>query len=198
MKTAVKDGEHYKRSNLEDAGYYSVDAAEHIRAIVKNAYPFISIDEMKAKLKAEERQIVISNLEITRADLQSGTDDTYELGVYVVLNGSVRPGDDIRINVTATNALGEVTGSTTFQADTRDKYPMTVTARPGDTVTATVSGTQDLDRGVYLYEPQNGREESQVLVGVAEGRTNVRASRQFTFNSDIEQGLRCFLRRQAR
>ena len=298
-KYAVKDGEHYKRSNLEDAGYYSVGAAEHIRAIVQNAYPFISIDEMKAKLKAgglnadfvdsltrsdiiagvqmaiwgysnmndeaerdlamqyggtidqglnsvfrlahdysnelshwwratgsrrpankraittdaeeayrvntlvyyltqldgvqaEERQLVISNVEVTRAELQSGTNDTYELGVYVVLNGTVKPGDDVRINVTAANELGEVTGTTTFQADTRDKYPMTVTAKAGDTVTVTVSGTQNLERGVYLYEPQEGREVSQTLVGVAEGKTNIRASRQFTFNQDIEQGLRIY------
>ena len=298
-KYAVKDGEHYKRSNLEDAGYYSVGAAEHIRAIVQNAYPFISIDEMKAKLKAgglnadfvdsltrsdiiagvqmaiwgysnmndeaerdlamqyggtidqglnsvfrlahdysnelshwwratgsrrpaekraittdaeeayrvntlvyylmrldgvqaEERQIVISNVEVTRAELQSGSNDTYELGMYVVLNGTVKPGDDVRINVTAANDLGEVTGTVTFQADTRDKYPMTVTAKAGDTITVTVSGTQDLERGVYLYEPQEGREVSQTLVGVAEGKTNIRASRQFTFNSDIEQGLRIY------
>ncbi|MBR4143686.1 MAG: Cys-Gln thioester bond-forming surface protein, partial [Firmicutes bacterium] len=51
MKETVK-GTHYRRLNLEEADYYEKDAAEHIRAIVQNSYPFVSLDEMKASLKA--------------------------------------------------------------------------------------------------------------------------------------------------
>ena len=44
---------YYKRVNLEDSGYYDSDAAAHIRAIVTNSYPYVSIDRMKETLKAD-------------------------------------------------------------------------------------------------------------------------------------------------
>ena len=43
----------YKRINLEDSTYYSRYAARKLRAIVINSYPYVSIDEMKAFLKAK-------------------------------------------------------------------------------------------------------------------------------------------------
>ena len=51
VKTGVKDGVYYKRVNLEDSNYYDAEAASHVRAIVTNSYPYISLDEMKANLK---------------------------------------------------------------------------------------------------------------------------------------------------
>ena len=42
----------YRRINLEDSTYYSKYAARKLRAIVINSYPYVSIDEMKAFLKA--------------------------------------------------------------------------------------------------------------------------------------------------
>ncbi len=48
--TGYKTGTYYERINLEDAGYYSEDAAAHIRAVVMNSYPFISGDEMRNRL----------------------------------------------------------------------------------------------------------------------------------------------------
>ena len=35
-----------------DSNYYGAVASQHIRAILQNAYPFVTIDEMKASLKA--------------------------------------------------------------------------------------------------------------------------------------------------
>ena len=43
-------GMRYKRINLEDADYYSEERARHIRTIVLNSYPFVSIEEMKQYL----------------------------------------------------------------------------------------------------------------------------------------------------
>ena len=40
-------GMHYKRVNLEDADYYTEENAKHIRTIILNSYPFVSIEEMK-------------------------------------------------------------------------------------------------------------------------------------------------------
>ena len=38
LVTSVQEGTAYRRINLEDAGYYSADAAAHIRGILKNGY----------------------------------------------------------------------------------------------------------------------------------------------------------------
>lgn len=41
----------YKRVNLEDSDYYGTEASKHIRAILQNSYPYVTIEEMKASLK---------------------------------------------------------------------------------------------------------------------------------------------------
>ena len=52
VHTILNYGTHYKRINLEDSSYYGPSASRHIRAILENAYPFLSLDEMKSRLKA--------------------------------------------------------------------------------------------------------------------------------------------------
>jgi len=51
--TGYDNGIHYKRMNLEDSAYYTPAAADKIRAIVSISYPFRSMDEMKAALRAK-------------------------------------------------------------------------------------------------------------------------------------------------
>ncbi len=51
--TPLVDGTYYRRINLEDSTYYTDEAAANIRAIVTNSYPFVSLDKMKADLKAD-------------------------------------------------------------------------------------------------------------------------------------------------
>lgn len=53
FETPVKDGHNYSRVNVEDANYYDEDSAKHIRAIVRNAYPFISLEEISSNLNLE-------------------------------------------------------------------------------------------------------------------------------------------------
>ena len=50
-ETGYEDAIYYKRANLEDSDYYTADQAAKIRAIVTNAYPFVTLDAMKADLK---------------------------------------------------------------------------------------------------------------------------------------------------
>ena len=295
--TPVDNTIHYKRVNLEDSGYYGESAAQHIRAILMNSYPFITMDEMKAKLKAgglsadfvdqlnrsdliagvqaaiwsyanasdmngeslgyfasmdilknngvryfsayhdytnemwewfpgkggrswdsqveyrvntlayylctldgipaQDDEIVISDVKVTRADLMPGSSDTYQVGMYVFLNHSGQEKDDLRVTITSchTNADGSttVTAQNAQRVSGREKLEMSVKANSGDTIQVTVSGTQTLGKGVYFYEPEGGREASQCMVGVAEGKTNVHAQTQFTFEENIgDMGLRIY------
>ncbi len=51
--TGCEDKIYYKRMNLEDSTYYDEEAAAHIRAIITNSYPFVSLEQMKANLAGE-------------------------------------------------------------------------------------------------------------------------------------------------
>lgn len=53
VETGYNDGVYYKRLNLEDSSYYDEEDAAHIRGIVTNSYPYISIEEMKENLFQE-------------------------------------------------------------------------------------------------------------------------------------------------
>lgn len=64
--TGYEDGVYYKRLNLEDSEYYSAEQAEHIRAIVMNSYPYVTLEQMKENLKAEGFEEAD---ELTRADV---------------------------------------------------------------------------------------------------------------------------------
>ncbi len=290
------DETHYKLVNLEDGSHYSTSAAKHIRSIVENAYPFVSVDEMKTNLKglgldddfvdslnrsdiicavqmaiwaysnmskekidqcvfyggsldmskvpgimtpihnynnelwdwwstatkrltfsdassykvnnlvyflfnlpgkdADEEQLIITDVEVARAELRPGSRDTYDVGIYVNLNGNVEADDDIEIKVRSGHDDGQgnfiTTDSFTFSADTRNRYPLTVTAKEGDTVTVETKGIQNVAKGVYLYEPEGGKEASQTLVGVTDGPVRIGAKQTFTFSGSIDKGLRIF------
>lgn len=64
--TGYEDGVYYKRMNLEDSDYYTAEQAEHIRAIVMNSYPYVTLEQMKENLKAEGFE---GAEELTRADV---------------------------------------------------------------------------------------------------------------------------------
>ena len=51
--TGYEGGIHYKRTNLEDSTYYNEEAAAHIRAIITNSYPFVTLEQMKKNLAKE-------------------------------------------------------------------------------------------------------------------------------------------------
>lgn len=289
--TPLSYGTHYKRVNLEDSHYYGADSARHIRAILQNSYPYLTMDQMKANLKAAglgsafvdslnradmiaavqmavwtyanaadgaqggleyfasidipknngiyftplhdytnelwewfpgkksrsydaraayrvnnlayylcnlpgedpaEDEIVISDVKVSRAELIPGSDDTYQIGMYIYLNNGGSGHDDLKITVSSYSADGAITGSSNQQVNGQDAYQMTVKAKVGDTIKVTVEGTQYLGRGVYFYEPEGGRDVSQSLVGVSEGSTRINAEETFVFHQDIEMGLRIY------
>lgn len=288
----VNGGTHYRRINLENSGYYSRSAAEHIRTIVQRSYPYLTLEEMKEQLvedglsrsfvdtltrgdiisavqmaiwaysnsdsqgmseyagtiemtdnrvfrnplhdytnelwswwdtgnsapgiydeqaayrvnalvyhlcrlpgtEADADQVVISDIEITRAELLANSTDVYSLGLYIYLNSGGGQDDELTITVTSYHENGDgtttITGRTRQKVSGEKKYGMFVNAGFGDTVTVTVEGTQQLSKGVYFYEPEGGKLASQCLVGMAQGETAVMVERSFTFAEDTQKGLR--------
>ena len=66
--TGYEDNIYYKRLNLEDSNYYTNEEAAQIRAIVTNAYPYVSMEQMKSNLAAEGFE---GAEELTRAEIIS-------------------------------------------------------------------------------------------------------------------------------
>lgn len=292
VETGLEYSTDYKRVNLEDSGYYGPSAASHIRAILLNSYPFVSMDQMKSNLvagglsadfvntltradmisavqmaiwtyanaadgaagglnyfasinvpknngiyftplhdytnetwewqpgkrqrsydtraayrvnnlayylcnlpgvDAPEDGIVITDVDVTRADLIPGSDDMYTVGMYVTLNKSGSAGDNLRVKVTSCSADGNQTAHSDQPVSGSSMLEISVNAKSGDTIKVVVEGTQRLPRGVYFYEPKGGRDVSQSLVGVGEGETKVRAEEEFVFVEDVgEAGLRIY------
>ena len=291
VKTGLEYSSNYKRINLEDSRYYSKASAERIRAIVLNSYPYVTVEEMKANLKADGMdaefvdsltradmiaatqqaiwtyanldddgwsnvgyfasidvprntgiyftplhdytnecwdwfpgartrsfsaeaayrvnnlayylctlegvapsadEIIISEVNITRAELIVGTDDTYAIGLYVHLNTGAEAGDDLKITVTSHAADGTVTDKTACTVEEATTYGLIVSAKYGEEIRVSVEGTQELGRSVYFYEPEGGRDSSQCLVGVGRGETKVKAEKSFTFEPDIDMGIRIY------
>ncbi len=289
-ETGIEYGTDYKRVNLEDSNYFDADEAQHIRAVLENSYPFISMSEMKERLKAggldaefvdslnrsdliaavqmtvwsyanindaaanglsyfasidipknrniyfnplrdftceiwewlpgkkqrsfdadalyrvntlaeylcnlkaveaPDEQVIISNIEILKTKLAEHGDGSYDLTVLISVNGAILPNDDVdiivssysenedgSINTTSAHSIDAVSGQIT--------YKTVVNTRDADTIKVEVKGVQDLPRGVYFYDPEGGRDSSQSLVGIAEGKTAVHTESEFTFTPDIE------------
>ena len=279
--TGTAENAYYKRVNLEDSEYFTDEQAKRLRAIVENAYPYVSVEEAKAALKeagfaqadeldrseliaatqaaiwtianpdsgdsyrynktattaqkltwggymhefaneiknftdsttsrkyysnpngvgtrinalidfylamegvdAKAGQIVISKLDITNTAYIPGTqsaENKVDFILNVELNRSSDADDTLVINVyvgdTVVDTVNVVAGQTS--------YTIPVTAPAGATVKAVVSGTQNLEKGVYFYQPKpedvdgdgiaTSREVSQNLIGVASGETPVYA-----------------------
>lgn len=289
--TFINEGFHYKRMNLEDSDYYGKNAASHIRAILLNSYPYVSMEQMKANLKAgglsssfvdslaredliagaqmavwtyanaadgakdglgyfatvsqrenngtayftvlhdytnetwywqpeqgkttydaraeyrvntlayylcnlpgveaQEDELLITDVEVTRAELIPDSGDEYNVGMYVSLEYEPDDRDELKVTVSS-GKDGVTTQSYSQLVGGRDEMQLFIRAKAGDEITVTVSGTQYVEKGVYFYEPEGGRDASQSLVGVGEGETKVSATKTFEFGGDIEQGLRIY------
>ena len=274
VETMIVDGTYYKRLNLEDSGYYTDAEAAKIRAIVTNAYPYVTVEAMKETLAAdgfelaedltrneiiaavqtaiwccangvkaedlryqksynvgdnlqwgypmhdtsdeagldvagkrvfktyeevgaridglvdhllaldpvaaEDNQIVITKLDVLNSKPADERSADMDLVLNVRLNHSGDDDDDVSINV----YVGETVVTVDVVAG-QELYSIPVTAAEGDEIKVVVSGTQNLAKGVYFYEPKpadvdgdgiaTSREVSQNLVGVSSGATPVYA-----------------------
>lgn len=67
--TGVNTNAYYRQINLEDSTYFSDDVAEKVRAIVKNAYPFIDADTVRKNLVEANVMSVEEASKVDEADL---------------------------------------------------------------------------------------------------------------------------------
>ncbi|MEE1037724.1 MAG: SpaA isopeptide-forming pilin-related protein [Eubacterium sp.] len=261
--TGYEDSMYYKRSNLEDSLYYSKEDAAHIRSIVTNSYPYVSLEQMKANLAAEgfegaqdltradviaavqsaiwyysnkdeglvysrtfdvptnsqwgtvfhdytnemdvwwqvgkrktstndvvgarinaliqhltkqektypeKNQMIISDVEIVDVIPVQEKSDLYKMAVQVKLNNSGSSEEDqIKLKLN----LDDAEVSNTDVSLGKETYDFIIEANMNQQISAEFEGNQIVPQGVYFYEPESGRNQSQCLVGVAGGNTEV-------------------------
>lgn len=188
--TALHDYTNELWSWLPGARQRTFDAAAAYR--VNNLIYYLSSLE---GVEAEEGSVVISDLEIGRVDLIPHTSDLYSVGLHVILNEGCDAKDNVSMTIASYAEDGTRTSSKSIEIGTSSEYTLTINARFGDTIKVDVEGEQYVDKSVYLYESEFGHKGdngSQAMVGVAEGYTPVSISEEFTFEEDIEMGLRIY------
>lgn len=128
---------------------------------------------------AENGQVVITNLDISSSKLAK-SDELYDVKINVSLNQGADENDSIALNVYVD---GEP--AVTYGVTEKTNYEVELKAKADANIKVVVSGTQNLERGVYFYIPKpqdidgdgvaTSREVSQNLIGVASGETPVYA-----------------------
>ena len=138
-------------------------------------------------VEAEDDQIVISHIGLANPE-SAQSDDLYTVDVDVTLNHGADENDNIVLNVYVD---GKLTGEP-VQVGEATNYTITLNASAAADIKVVVSGTQNLERGVYFYAPKpqdvdgdgiaTSREVSQNLIGVASGETPIYAEANIRFD----------------
>lgn len=138
-------------------------------------------------VEAEDDQIVISHIGLANPE-SAQSDDLYTVDVDVTLNHGADENDNIVLNVYVD---GKLTGEP-VQVGEATNYTITLNASAAADIKVVVSGTQNLERGVYFYAPKpqdidgdgiaTSREVSQNLIGVASGDTPIYAEASIRFD----------------
>lgn len=271
----VKNKTFYKKMNIEDADYFNEDQAAMIRAIVKNSYPYISLEQMKSNLASagypnvdkltrgdiitavqfaiwrysnatykhadgidkygettnnnlsyarpyhdysnelwhwwpsaknatyynaeEEVKInalvdylctrtpiyatdenrVVTDIDVIASNATQKADGTYDIALTLELNGKIESGDNVVIK--AKNGSEELSAINAVAG--QNQYTMNLNVEDLSDINIVASGTQDLGLDAYLYMPREGKEVSQVLVGMSNGETNIKATTNIAMNN---------------
>ena len=223
--TVVENRHNYSRVNVEDANYYDEDSAKHIRAIVRNAYPFISLEEISSTLNLEnltaveaitatqlaiwkyanaantpsdltgniaaiynylinldgvEGQVSVANI-ISKDPVIHQNGENCDVEFIFKVDGKNADGTDIDLQYTI-EGQSEESNHTNLGVDEEGYTHIKVTnVKSEQNIKFVVQGVQDVGSDVFFYDPKGGRDQSQSLIGIQSGNTNISKTFEFKF-----------------
>ena len=223
LDTLIKNGHNYSRVNVEDSSYYSDESAKHIRAIVRNAYPFVSLEEISSTLNLKnltkeeaitatqiaiwkyansanipddltgnigaiynyliglegvEGQISVANI-ISKDPIVHSNGENCDVKFIFKADGKNADSTDINLDYTI-EGKSEGSIDTNLGVDDEGYTNIKVTnVKSEQNIKFIVQGIQDVGTDVFFYDSQGGRDQSQSLIGIQSGNTNV--SKTFEF-----------------
>ena len=160
-------------SSGRNATYYDATAEQTINSLVDY------LCSRQPVYATGNNSKIISEIDLTDISYVEKQDGTYDVSLVATLNSTVSDRDNVTI--TAKNANG-IINETVAEAG-KNSYAIHFNTNDLNNIEVYASGTQDLDTSVYLYMPQTGKENSQVLVGMSDGITNIKATSTFTINN---------------
>lgn len=223
LDTPIKNGHNYSRVNVEDSSYYSDESAKHIRAIVRNAYPFVSLEEISSTLNLEnltkeeaitatqiaiwkyansanipedltgniaaiynyliglegvEGQIAVANI-LSKDPIVHSNGENCDVEFIFKADGKNADGTSINLNYTIEGKSEESTDTNLGIDDEGYTHIKVTNVKSEQNIKFIVQGVQDVGTDVFFYDPQGGRDQSQSLIGIQSGNTNV--SKTFEF-----------------
>lgn len=223
--TVIENRHNYSRVNVEDANYYDDDSAKHIRAIVRNAYPFISLEEISSTLNLEnltaveaitatqlaiwkyanaantpsdltgniaaiynylinldgvEGQVSVANI-ISKDPVIHQNGENCDVEFIFKVDGKNADGTDIDLQYTI-EGQSEESNHTNLGVDEEGYTHIKVTnVKSEQNIKFVVQGVQDVGSDVFFYDPEGGRDQSQSLIGIQSGNTNISKTFEFKF-----------------
>ena len=223
--TVVENGHNYSRVNVEDANYYDDDSAKHIRAIVRNAYPFISLEEISSTLNLEnltaveaitatqlaiwkyanaantpsdltgniatiynylinldgvEGQVSVANI-ISKDPVIHQNGENCDVEFIFKVDGKNADGTDINLQYTIEGQSEESTDTNLGVDDEGYTHIKVTNVKSEQNIKFVVQGVQDVGSDVFFYDPKGGRDQSQSLIGIQSGNTNISKTFEFKF-----------------
>ena len=223
--TVVENGHNYSRVNVEDANYYDDDSAKHIRAIVRNAYPFISLEEISSTLNLEnltaveaitatqlaiwkyanaantpsdltgniatiynylinldgvEGQVSVANI-ISKDPVIHQNGENCDVEFIFKVDGKNADGTDIDLQYTIEGQSEESTDTNLGVDDEGYTHIKVTNVKSEQNIKFVVQGVQDVGSDVFFYDPKGGRDQSQSLIGIQSGNTNISKTFEFKF-----------------
>lgn len=223
--TVVENGHNYSRVNVEDANYYDDDSAKHIRAIVRNTYPFISLEEISSTLNLEnltaveaitatqlaiwkyanaantpsdltgniatiynylinldgvEGQVSVANI-ISKDPVIHQNGENCDIEFIFKVDGKNADGTDINLQYTIEGQSEESTDTNLGVDDEGYTHIKVTNVKSEQNIKFVVQGVQDVGSDVFFYDPEGGREQSQSLIGIQSGNTNISKTFEFKF-----------------
>lgn len=152
-------GGYYKESDMVDVSIFRQQPSEFTKGNITGLYEYLMALEPVAPLGE-----IVSDTSFTDASLKmtENEDGTYTAAVSVTVSATVAGEDSLTLGISSGNLKG---GNITV-ANGTNTYEMTLVGLESNRqpITLTISGTQYAS-DVFLFDPMNGREKSQTMLG---------------------------------
>lgn len=162
-------GGYYEESEMVDTTIFNQAASEYTAGNITALYNYLmALDAM------EPMSAVVSDAAFgeTAVNCVAAEDGTYTATVTTTVTASVDTGDAL----TLTAVSGDQVSETVAVANGTNSYTLTITGLADDTtdITVNIDGWQDAS-DVFLFDPLNGRDASQTMLGYDESALPVHA-----------------------
>ena len=158
-------GGYYEESEMVDTTIFRQAATDHTAGNITALYHYLMA---LAPMAAQSTVVSNGAFGETTVDIAQAEDGTYTATVTTTVTAAV-DGADL---LTLTAVCGNQASAQQTVADGCNTYTLTITGLAEDTgaITVNIDGQQD-GSDVYLFEPKNGRSESQTMYGYIDGAT---------------------------